>query len=718
MARRSIYSREQRLAPGTYENPLADFLNSLPDYINEFQQNQLKLGRQQLEDKRYEDALTATKAQRIEEQKRYNQEQTRLAQKTAYDKSRQKVADAVTAAKEVRAIKKAEDDKETKNLTLTLSSLNDEQKLPYLISRKGLDGDDTADLKIIQKSTDDFNLSLRPIIDIAPAGNIKNINKSLLDINTFMEKNEDNPLFKASSSAYTKVITKRDKLLTRLNQVSSDGYVDPKYWTQVDPTRGKVAKELYDKSVENIGAYASEKALTDDLSMQKTLDAKINKELANQETIRQGFKLTSIPEIKKEETENMAFSKLNALMQMNPAGGQSIAAGVSSPSLDGIPEEPPITEAEMDDVSKQLAMDQGEIESNLAKINETIPGLATATPTDTTAITNENITALTGDEAEAYNPNKVGLDPNDPSTVPASFLEPITDGGDEAPEVVDTTPEVEVADTGGLGNSAITDRLFPEQVSATTIDPTINKGGTIDDALSTIKVGDKSTESTKPPTEENIRRRDINEKILKKNDKSYEEGFSKHNEIQDSNIRDIEGKKINLDSVGKFNKQINSMVKRVKKLQMRGGLSTSSQAKLKERQNVYEQKQIVEDLLELKDRISDLPKYIYINKVVRGRETGEISKVETKRFKQSIENALKGDKYTRGLPKFLRYEDVITPSKASVSSESLINENYDWTKTDDDIINFIKNSRERPYYKRNQSGNNLRNQNIKSVLSG
>ena len=58
MARRSIYSREQRLAPGTYENPLADFLNSLPDYINEFQQNQLKLGRQQLEDKRYEDTKT------------------------------------------------------------------------------------------------------------------------------------------------------------------------------------------------------------------------------------------------------------------------------------------------------------------------------------------------------------------------------------------------------------------------------------------------------------------------------------------------------------------------------------------------------------------------------------------------------------------------------------------------------------------------------------
>ena len=156
------------------------------------------------------------------------------------------------------------------------------------------------------------------------------------------------------------------------------------------------------------------------------------------------------------------------------------------------------------------------------------------------------------------------------------------------------------------------------------------------------------------------------------------------------------------------------MVKRVKDLQMRS-LSPSPQAKLKARQNVFEQKQIVQDLLELNDKILDLPTYIYYNKIKKGMETGQIGKVESKRFKQSIKNALKGDKYTKGLPKFLKYEDEINPL---ISSKSSTNESYDWTNPNDDIINFIKNSKESPYHPRNQSGNNLRNQNIKSVLSG
>ena len=58
---RSIYSRRQRLAPGQYDTPLADFLDALPGYVNQFQQNQLALGRQQLADKRYEDSLERQK---------------------------------------------------------------------------------------------------------------------------------------------------------------------------------------------------------------------------------------------------------------------------------------------------------------------------------------------------------------------------------------------------------------------------------------------------------------------------------------------------------------------------------------------------------------------------------------------------------------------------------------------------------------------------------
>lgn len=48
--RRSIYSRRQSMPAGTYDNPLADFLDALPQYINQYQQNQLRM-------KQYEDTI-------------------------------------------------------------------------------------------------------------------------------------------------------------------------------------------------------------------------------------------------------------------------------------------------------------------------------------------------------------------------------------------------------------------------------------------------------------------------------------------------------------------------------------------------------------------------------------------------------------------------------------------------------------------------------------
>ena len=361
MARRSIYSRRQAQAPGTYETPLADFLDALPQYVNQYQQNKLQ------EQKYQDDRDYRTERNRIADE-RYNQEQIRLQQERDYNKTRQKKLDEAKVLKETS-------DKKSEDLKLTLGVLKPDQALQYLIKDRDIDGADSSDLKLIQKETEEFNSSLRPIIDIAPAGNIKTINKSLLDINTFIGENQDNPLFQANSSAYGQVIDKRNKLITRLNQVSSDGYVDPKYWTQVDPTRGKVAKELYDKSVEKVSALSDQKAITNDLSDQKNLDVKIESELADQEKIRRGFKLASIPEIKKEETENMALSRLNSLMQMNPAGAQSMASGLSFIPSDIIPEEPAITDSEMADVSNQIAMNQKQVEDNLAIINEGIPGI-------------------------------------------------------------------------------------------------------------------------------------------------------------------------------------------------------------------------------------------------------------------------------------------------------------------------------------------------------
>ncbi len=57
MARRSIYSRRQSMPAGTYDTPLADFLDAIPGYVNQYQQNQLQLNKQALQEKRYDDSV-------------------------------------------------------------------------------------------------------------------------------------------------------------------------------------------------------------------------------------------------------------------------------------------------------------------------------------------------------------------------------------------------------------------------------------------------------------------------------------------------------------------------------------------------------------------------------------------------------------------------------------------------------------------------------------
>lgn len=73
---RSIYSRRQRLGPTRFDNPLADFLDRLPDYFNQYQQMELARDRQRLADKRYNDQQERQKMldQQREEDREYRRE--------------------------------------------------------------------------------------------------------------------------------------------------------------------------------------------------------------------------------------------------------------------------------------------------------------------------------------------------------------------------------------------------------------------------------------------------------------------------------------------------------------------------------------------------------------------------------------------------------------------------------------------------------------------
>lgn len=96
------------MAPGQYDTPLADFLDALPGYVNQFQKNQLALERQELADKRYEDSQQIAKSQREEEQRRYNklQEDKQSAQKRSdYDKIIAGISKFDLASKKIAARK-------------------------------------------------------------------------------------------------------------------------------------------------------------------------------------------------------------------------------------------------------------------------------------------------------------------------------------------------------------------------------------------------------------------------------------------------------------------------------------------------------------------------------------------------------------------------------------------------------------------------------------
>ena len=62
MARRSIYSARQS-SPSTYDTSFADFLDSIPQLVGQYQQNQLALEKQRLVNKRYNDSIERQKKQ-------------------------------------------------------------------------------------------------------------------------------------------------------------------------------------------------------------------------------------------------------------------------------------------------------------------------------------------------------------------------------------------------------------------------------------------------------------------------------------------------------------------------------------------------------------------------------------------------------------------------------------------------------------------------------
>jgi len=368
---------------GTYDNPLADFLDALPQYINQYQQNQLA-------QKRYQDEIDYRNERNRIADERYNQE-------LAYNISRQEALDVERKNKEKEALAKTKRDEEYRDTKLVIDSLPPLQRIDYLINRGLSDGVGVGDLTKVREDYKSFNDELRDILNIQTAGNPNTIAEKQLKIKDFNIKNRDNPLYTTDSNAFIEVNRINNKLTSRLSQISTNGYVNPKFWEIVNPKDGATAKIVYDKKTEEIEALIQQAGMTDNkvrkAELRKDIDALVNQ----QNKLKEEFKVKTVEDIESENLrafgdKNMpdALSKLQSLMQMNPAGAQSMASAVSSVPSDIIPDQPAITDSEMDDVSNQIAMNQKQVEDNLAIINEDVPVVVDAQqPVQSPEIINE-----------------------------------------------------------------------------------------------------------------------------------------------------------------------------------------------------------------------------------------------------------------------------------------------------------------------------------------
>jgi len=373
MARRSIYSRRQSMPAGTYETPLADFLDALPQYINQYQQNQLALKRQELAEQRYQDEIDYRNERNRIADERYNADL--LREKNKYDDEQQLLKDQIELER-IKINNKEKSDRD-KLIYEGFTDISPELGLNYLINKGKVDQDsNVASLISLNEERKTFNDELEFLQqNVNEFSSPRDIAKNQLRLKDFFKKYENSLFFKNDSPAYIQLLNKKDKLDRRASQIPF-GFLSPDDYASFNPLSGDVdsgeVKTLLDERsdiIKNKQAY-SEKGSTPNKVMFDIEDKRLKQVDNRIQEIRSRYRVDTLSNL---ESNRGVFGKLDALMQMNPAGAQSMASAVSSIPSDIISDQPAITESEMDDVSNQIAMNQKQVEDNLAIINEDVP---------------------------------------------------------------------------------------------------------------------------------------------------------------------------------------------------------------------------------------------------------------------------------------------------------------------------------------------------------
>ena len=317
---RSIYSRRQRLGPASYETPLADFLDRLPDYFNQYQQMELARDRQRLAEKRYD-----------EQQER----QAILDQQRNEDRKYRKEVMLINSLPE-SARAKAMLSSENKNIQEAGRAVEEESNaFDAMLNPSDMSEPENQQLEYYKNLLNSPSVRNNQARINQVEGKIKSLNNNLLQsqVQTWYDSNKNNP---------------NAKIILQQSQYDPSGAIK-NITTLKDPKERKIIKDVsgysyYEDTKERVFPDAVKEAPKGaTIKGLETALSSIDRELMI-------FRSSMTPEqvLKKEKDRTAILDKLQALTLDNQAGGLTIPPSGSataestraiSPGIDQAPSE-------------------------------------------------------------------------------------------------------------------------------------------------------------------------------------------------------------------------------------------------------------------------------------------------------------------------------------------------------------------------------------------
>ena len=245
---RSIYSRRQRMAPGQYDNPLADFLDNLPGYVNQFQQNQLALGRQQLAEKRYEEDRAY----------RQRQEERDIAQQNINNLFRKQTQLEGVAREKARQLEKLEERKREDDNAIRRTGDSFLSRGQYDQALKIYEsiGDVSAIDAVRSLSTQKNDLEDRFVAVRSKIGNKEISPVEIKDeLNSINKDFDIDPLSQIGKQLYS-IEQLNNKEINRINK----GFVPPQEWETMFGSSGRMDYNALVNAEKNLQDLAKEQA--------------------------------------------------------------------------------------------------------------------------------------------------------------------------------------------------------------------------------------------------------------------------------------------------------------------------------------------------------------------------------------------------------------------------------------------------------------------------